>query len=237
MTTPVSPFVRARIRTARGLDPQAVLVCTPTGATWSGWPLTEDQLPSALGLAAAVAVTDPTALEPALSWAAPVVTTPELAAGIGAVAGRDVLVADDPIGAVQHVLDDDHLAARLSRAGRALHTSRYGGQPPPLPDPLLDPLPSPRARLDAQLDALGTPPGAFVIERVAAALRPFTEITQEDPMLPEPLRQPAAGELEPTAVPPVLPGAARTPRTVARSVARRLRAALAAFRNPDAVVR
>jgi glycosyltransferase involved in cell wall biosynthesis len=64
----------------------------------------------------------------ALAMGRPVVTTPLGAEGLGAVSGRDLLVADGADGfaaAVRRVLDDPGLAATLGAGGRALAVSRF----------------------------------------------------------------------------------------------------------------
>lgn len=64
----------------------------------------------------------------ALAMGRPVVTTPVGAEGLGAVAGRDLLVADgarDFAAAVRRLLDEPAVAARLGAAGRALVTARF----------------------------------------------------------------------------------------------------------------
>jgi glycosyltransferase involved in cell wall biosynthesis len=58
----------------------------------------------------------------------PVVASSVAAAGLDAVAGRDLLVADDPAAfaeAVARVLTDSALALRLARNARALIEPRY----------------------------------------------------------------------------------------------------------------
>jgi len=64
----------------------------------------------------------------ALAMGRPVVTTSLGAEGLGAVSGRDLLVADGAdgfAGAVRRVLDDPGLATRLGAAGRALVAARF----------------------------------------------------------------------------------------------------------------
>src|SRR5262249_53125592 len=64
----------------------------------------------------------------ALAMGRPVVTTSVGAEGLGAVSGRDVLVADGAdgfAGAVRRVLDDPGLGVRLGAAGRALVAARF----------------------------------------------------------------------------------------------------------------
>jgi glycosyltransferase involved in cell wall biosynthesis len=64
----------------------------------------------------------------ALALGRPVVTTTAGAEGLGAVSGRDLLVADgaaDFAAALRRVLDDPGLAAALGAAGRALVAARF----------------------------------------------------------------------------------------------------------------
>ncbi len=64
----------------------------------------------------------------AMAMSRPVVSTTVGAEGIGATDGRDILIADDPAAfarAVQRVIEDPLLAARLGEAGRALVEQRY----------------------------------------------------------------------------------------------------------------
>jgi len=65
----------------------------------------------------------------ALAWGLPVVTTSMGGDGLGLVNGRHALIADEPsafAAAVESVVRDDVLWARLSRAGRALVEERFG---------------------------------------------------------------------------------------------------------------
>ncbi|MEP7082645.1 MAG: glycosyltransferase family 4 protein [Chloroflexota bacterium] len=64
----------------------------------------------------------------ALAWGLPVVTTTIGGAGLGLVNGTHALIADEPVDfakAVEDLLHDDALWARLSNAGRALVEARY----------------------------------------------------------------------------------------------------------------
>ena len=64
----------------------------------------------------------------AMAMSRPVVSTTIGAEGIAATDGRDILIADDPAAfarAVQRVMEDPGLAARLGEGGRALVERRY----------------------------------------------------------------------------------------------------------------
>ena len=212
----VSPAVRRRVRRARGLDPAAVLVASPGLLAWQDRAIDRSHLPSALGLAAAVAVTDPEVLLAALSWGAPVVTTAKLATDVGAVPGRDLLVSASPESAARDLALDDELAARLSSAARRFVTDRHDlagaarqlavllglhGHHQPLRLPY------------AVLDCLATPSDAFIRTRVTAALAPL-----EKPMLPEPLSPAQAAGLQPDASPPPVATAKRTARGLVKGL-------------------
>jgi glycosyltransferase involved in cell wall biosynthesis len=63
-----------------------------------------------------------------MAMSRPVVSTTIGAEGIAATDGHDILIADDPAAfarAVQRVMEDPGLAARLGEGGRALVERRY----------------------------------------------------------------------------------------------------------------
>jgi len=121
----LSPFVRHRLRQARGLPARAVLEQTAEGWRWSEGrvPLEQELVPTALAVAAAAVVTERDRLLEALAWGAPSVSDAETASAIRAVAGRDVVVADDPARRrelASNLAADVERAAGLSWAGRRL---------------------------------------------------------------------------------------------------------------------
>jgi len=64
----------------------------------------------------------------AMAMAKPVVSTTLGAEGIEAVAGRDILIADEPAafaGAVNRLLAEPSLAARIGQSARRLAVERY----------------------------------------------------------------------------------------------------------------
>lgn len=127
---PMLPFVRERLRRARGLDPRAVLAETSTGWTWTGLecPVRRELVPTAMACAAAVAVAAPTSLLAALAWGAPSVSDRQSAAEVGAVAGTHVLVGDteeERSRLAFTLAEDQALAAGLSWAGRRLVEQRH----------------------------------------------------------------------------------------------------------------
>ena len=79
----ISPFVRRRLRWARGLPESAVLEQADDGWRWPGLaePLADDLVPTAMACASAVTVAEPVRLLAALAWGAPCVSDPGSAAG------------------------------------------------------------------------------------------------------------------------------------------------------------
>jgi hypothetical protein len=175
----VSPFVRARVRWARGLPQTAVLEQTGDGWRWPGLdgPLADDLVATAMACASAVAVAEPGRLLEAMAWGAPSVADPGSAERVGAVAGTHVLVgadADERRRLAGDLAADRALASRLSWAGRRLVERRHDagraamrlvellGLRPTLPEGALA-----SARL--QLSLLGTPSDAKIAGRFAEA--------------------------------------------------------------------
>jgi hypothetical protein len=175
----VSPFVRRRLRWARGLPSSAVLEQAEDGWRWPGLadPLADDLVPTAMACASAVAVTQPARLLEAMAWGAPCVSDPGSAGRVGAEAGTHVLVEADPERRrrlAAELADDQALASRLSWAGRRLVERRHDagraamrlvellGLRPTLPGGALA-----SARL--QLGLLGTPGDATIASRFAEA--------------------------------------------------------------------
>ena len=173
----LSPFVRDRLRQARGLPALALLEQTAGGWRWaeSRDPLERELVATAMAAAAAVAVTDRDALLEALAWGAPSVSDSETAAAVRAVEGRDVLVADEPERRrklASHLAADAERAAGLSWAGRKLVERWHDADAAAirLVDLLgLRPLPreSPAEAAALELGLLGTPRES----RIAARLR------------------------------------------------------------------
>jgi hypothetical protein len=175
----VSPFVRRRLRRARGLPEAAVLEQAGDGWRWPGLaePLADDLVPTAMGCASAVAVTEPARLLEAMAWGAPCVSDPASAEQVGAVADTHVLVgadADERRRLAADLAADQALASRLSWAGRRLVERRHDagraamrlvellGLRPTLPGGAVA-----SARL--QLGLLGTPSDAKIASRFAEA--------------------------------------------------------------------
>jgi Glycosyl transferases group 1 len=177
--SPVSPYVRGRVRWARGLPEVAVLERDADGWRWPGLdgPLADDLVPTAMACASAVAVDRPDRLLEAMAWGAPCVGDPASAERVGAVDGTHLLVADSPAerGRLAAALAADRsLASRLSWAGRRLVERRHDagraamalvgllGLRPTLPGGAFA-----SARL--QLGLLGTPTDATIAGRFAEA--------------------------------------------------------------------
>ncbi|MFL6297575.1 MAG: glycosyltransferase [Actinomycetes bacterium] len=175
----VSPFVRRRLRWARGLPEAAVLEQAEDGWRWPGLadPLADYLAPTAMACASAVAVTEPARLLEAMAWGAPTVSDPASARRVGAVAGTHVLVgadADERRRLATELAADQALASRLSWAGRRLVEWRHDagraamrlvellGLRPTLPEGAFA-----SARL--QLGLLGTPSDANITSRFAEA--------------------------------------------------------------------
>jgi hypothetical protein len=174
---PVPPFVRERWRRRAGLDPSLVVAVGVPGAT----PLPDEEVPTALAVAAAAVVGGP-ALVGALALGTPVVTDADAAARVGAEPGGELLVAPpaDALAVARALAGDAVQAASLSRRARRLVERRFdlGPAAAELAARLgLDRTPrSPAARLDAALVELGTPPGARPALRAGEALAAFGRI-------------------------------------------------------------
>lgn len=184
--SPVSPFVRRRLREARGLPATPVAWGSGLGWSWSpapgaaGEPVADDDVDTAVA-AAAVAVAVGPALPRALAWGTPTVTDPASARETGARDGEHVLVGDDGPArdaAVARVLADDRLASRLGWSGRLLVEQgsagdaavrrvraalRLGGDHPS----------GARGGLSSALTELGTPPDAVLRSRLAGLVAGF----------------------------------------------------------------
>ncbi len=124
------PFVRERLRRARGLPAVCLLEQASDGLRWAGRPepLGPDIVATAIACASAVAVRDWRLLLEALAWGAPCVTDAASAERVGAIPGTHVLVAErepDHRTLATSLATDQELAARLSWAGRQLVERRH----------------------------------------------------------------------------------------------------------------
>jgi hypothetical protein len=177
---PTPPFVRRRLRGARGLPETVVGRGDGDCWYWGEAPADADLAGTVAGCASAVVAHGP-ALALALAWAAPTVTDPVSAGELGAVDGVHALVVADPAERHEHALRlavDDATAARLGWAGYLLVRSRCDvhhaawtlltrlGVPTRAVDGALAPL-------EYALDALGTPAYAQVRVRARARTAPL----------------------------------------------------------------
>jgi hypothetical protein len=173
------PFLRARLRQARGLPETALLEQTADGWRWAGSPepLDEDLIATAMASASAVIVREPARLLEALAWGSPCVSDGGSAAAVGGVAGRDLLVAEkagDRRRLASQLAGDAERAASLSWAGRRLverwHDAGWAALR--LVDVLgLRPLPqeSPLVVAALELSLLGALPESRIAARLADA--------------------------------------------------------------------
>jgi hypothetical protein len=142
---PILPFVRRRLRHARGLP--ATVIVRGDGSTWT-WqagdapghgdsadpapadaadPVPAELADTATAVASAVIATGP-ALLTALAWGSPTVTDPASAAQVGATDRVHVVVVADPErrrAAALGLAADDALAAHLGWQGRLLVERRH----------------------------------------------------------------------------------------------------------------
>lgn len=176
---PMSPFVRQRLRRARGLPEVAVLEQTDGGWRWCGLegPLEKGLVVTAMASAAAVATSEPETLLGSLAWAAPSVAEPGCARQVGAVAGVHVLVGETVRGRLElckRLSSSHELSSRLSWAGRRLVERRHDADWAAMRlAELLALGPSPRESalgyVGLQLGQLGTPTDAKIASRLAQA--------------------------------------------------------------------
>lgn len=130
---PVSPWVRSRVRAARGLpDVLVVRLSAEERLRYVGVAaadlervqtveLPHEALPSACAAASAVIATEPHALYSALSWAAPTVTDPLTAAALGVRDGVETVVAagrESQLAAARDLAGDVRRAGAMGWAGR-----------------------------------------------------------------------------------------------------------------------
>lgn len=177
--SPVAPFVRSRLRQARGLPPSPIVELGPEGWRWNDDVAIEGGLvETALGCAAAVVITGELILK-AFAWGAPTVTNPATARQVAAIPGREVLVAEtteERRRMARSLAVDDPLAARLSWHGRALveryHDASWAAaklaQALIQGDSSLMPGPPPMA---TRLEALNTPASSYIVDRALYATR------------------------------------------------------------------
>jgi len=176
----VPPFVRTRLRAARGLAVHPVATWTAAGWQWPAYDglLPEELVDTALGCAAAAAVRAEDGAAPAarkavdraLAWGAPLVVSPPLADALELMAGEHVAVTDpDDIDAQAAALaGDDAQASRLSWQGHRWWEDRHDAAivAARLAMRLL---PGTARAAELRLAELGTPRNAEIHSRWAAA--------------------------------------------------------------------
>jgi hypothetical protein len=178
---PVAPFVRARIRAARGLDERAIAE-HGEGWTWQSQAVdnVDELLDTVLGLASAVVSGLPSDAIRALAWGAPLVTSPETARLIGATDGIQCVVASDQHSRRERaaeVASNARLAARMSWHGRMLYEQQHSLQA--CCEAVLSAVgmrgtwgPS---SLTTLLGELGTRPSAHIMDRVKTLVGPVVQ--------------------------------------------------------------
>lgn len=174
---PLTPFVRERARAGLGLPSGLVVEVGPTEArVHPGGPLDPDLALTALCLSAAAAVTGPALVE-ALLWGTPCVTDPATADLIGAVDGRDVVVApaDGRLAAACALVRQRTTAAVLARNGRRLVELQHdrAAVADRVRTALLGEGGQPAAVMAHRMDVLRTPITAEIRRRAASAVAPF----------------------------------------------------------------
>lgn len=176
---PIAPFVRARIRAARGL-PEHAIAANRDGWTWSGERVENGLADTAVAVAAAVTVIEPTEAVRALAWQAPIVTSPACAELVGMVDDVHCVVGATPAKratAADWLAGDERTASRLSWRGRLLYERRHSWQAST--EDVLGVIGvlgtwSP-SRVMVRLGELGTPPTAPLVRRVTAAMAPIVQ--------------------------------------------------------------
>lgn len=174
----VPPFVRERLRRARGLPEQVVLTAD---RRWTGGQTSkqtgdrqvpDDLLDTALGCAGLVVADDVATAERALAWGAPTLCTRSVAEALGltqdghACDGNAVIAVDeDPT----LLVGDVRRLARLSWRGRRWWEGRHDAALVAA-QLALTLLPSTPGAARLRLAELGTPAGAEVRSRLSAAL-------------------------------------------------------------------
>ncbi|MGI8868717.1 MAG: glycosyltransferase [Mycobacteriales bacterium] len=133
---PILPAMRARLREQRGLPRRVLAAGEDTTWLWvpvspigemRAMPIPRALRDTAAATASAVSAVG-RALPVALAWGAPTVTDSASAAALGAVPGRDVVIAeayDARLVAAKELADDPARAATVGYAGRRLMETRH----------------------------------------------------------------------------------------------------------------
>jgi hypothetical protein len=127
-SAPVAPFVRERLRRARGLG-EGLLVEDASGRwTWNGSVEVDRALiATTLAAAAAAYLSSPEAAVRAMAWGCPVVAPSGTLAVTGATPGVDSVADDgtDPAEQLRRLAADPHRTAALSRSARARYEAAH----------------------------------------------------------------------------------------------------------------
>ena len=127
-SAPVAPFVRERVRRARGLG-EGLLVEDRTGRwTWNNNVDVEGDLVSTtLAAAAAACLSSPGAVVRAMSWGCPLIAPSGILDATGATPGVDSVADDgsDPVQQLRRLAGDAPLMAALSRRARARYEAAH----------------------------------------------------------------------------------------------------------------
>jgi hypothetical protein len=127
-SAPVAPFVRERIRRARGLG-EGLLVEDAAGRwTWnSSVEVAEELVPTTLAAAGAAYLSSPHAVVRAMAWGCPLVAPAATLEATGATAGVDSVADDgaDPVQQLRRLVGDWPRTAALSRAARARYEAAH----------------------------------------------------------------------------------------------------------------
>ncbi|MDQ1631255.1 MAG: hypothetical protein QOC80_1227 [Frankiaceae bacterium] len=165
----VPPFVRERLRRARGLPEHAVLTADRrwTAGPEVDRPVPGDLLDTALACASLVVADDLPTAERALAWGAPTLCSPTVAEALGLVGTPEAVVATNEDPAV--LVGDVRRLARLSWRGRRWWEARHDATLVAA-QLALEMLPSTPGAARLRLAELGTPTDAEVRSRLSAAL-------------------------------------------------------------------
>jgi hypothetical protein len=127
-SAPVAPFVRDRVRQARGLG-EGLLVEDGAGRwRWNDEvDVPGDLISTTLAAAAAAYLSSPAAVVRAMSWGCPLVAPAAVLDATGATAGVDSVADDggDPVEQLRRLAADAPRTAALSRAARARYEAAH----------------------------------------------------------------------------------------------------------------
>jgi hypothetical protein len=127
-SAPVPPFVRERVRRARGLG--GGFVVEDAGGRWT-WNETVEVdrslIPTMLAAASAAYLSSPEAVVRAMAWGCPLIASSSILEVTGATADVDSLADDgsDPVEQLRRVAKDAELSATLSHRGRARYEAAH----------------------------------------------------------------------------------------------------------------